>query len=136
VIDTMVHSDPSKYDLVAIPDGEHFFQHGQAVQKFAVTKTIEATQVILSRNGLSIEGTSLFFVGHQANLRMVMSACEKLAIPEQRHLFNVDQFGNQGAAGAPCTLSMYEHKIPSDSYVVVAVVGSGLTWGSALLRRC
>lgn len=136
IIDTIVHSDPSKYDLVAIPDGEHFSQHGQAVQKFAVTRTIEATQMILNRNGLSIEETPLFFVGHQANLRMVLSVCEKLAIPEQRHLFNVNQFGNQGAAGAPCTLSMYEYRIPSNSYVVVAVVGSGLTWGSALLRRC
>jgi len=74
-------------------------------------------------------------IGHQANLRMLTAAVAKLGIPDARHLFNVDKFGNQGAAGAPSVLSMNWDKFKTGDHVVISVVGSGLTWAAALLRR-
>ena len=134
VIDTVVASDPKGFDLVKIPDGEYFTQNGKAVQKFAITRTIEVTKALLDRNRLSPEGIS-YFTGHQANLRMVLSASERLGFAPEKHLYNVDKFGNQGAAGAPAVLSMNWDRFQSGDKIVVAVVGSGLTWGAALLER-
>lgn len=134
VLDTAVWSDPSQADMVTIPafDG-HFWQNGKAVQKFAITKTMEAVTTILERNHLSIKDVR-YIIGHQANLRMLASSVEKLGLSEREHLYNVDQFGNQGAAGAPCVLSQNWDKYRSGDILVMAVVGAGLTWGSLLLR--
>lgn len=70
LIDTVVHSDPSGYEHVRLPDGGYFSQNGQAVQKFAVTKTVEITLEILAKNGLTKSDIS-YFIGHQANFRML-----------------------------------------------------------------
>lgn len=134
VIDTLIASDPSGYDLVKIPEGGHFSQNGKAVQKFAITRTIEATEEILARNRLAPSDVR-YFTGHQANLRMVTSAADRLGLSADRHLHNVAQLGNQGAAGAPAVLSMNWELFKPGDLIVLAVVGSGLTWGSALLQK-
>lgn len=134
VLDTLIVSDPSGHDLVKIPDGEHFSQNGKAVQKFAISKTIEATEGILERNGLKPSDVS-YFTGHQANLRMVTSAADRLGLSAERHLHNVASLGNQGSAGAPAVLSMNWDHFKTGDLIVLAVVGSGLTWGSALLQK-
>lgn len=134
VIDTMVRSDPAKYDTVKIPDGGTFSQIGHAVQKFAITRTIESSKELLERNNLKPEDLS-FFAGHQANLRMVESAASRLGIPREKHLFNVDICGNQGSAGAPAVLSMNWNRFKPGDLILVSVVGSGLTWGAALFRK-
>lgn len=134
VLDSLVVSDPSGFDLVKIPDGETFSQNGKAVQKFAISKTLEACLQILERNQLDPSDIA-YFTGHQANLRMVSSAAERLGIPELKHLHNVEDLGNQGAAGAPAVLSMNWDKLRTGDLILLAVVGSGLTWGSLLLKK-
>lgn len=134
VIDTLVCSDPSGYDFVKIPDGHCFTQNGKAVQKFAITRTIEVTQQILEKNNLKPQDIS-YFTGHQANLRMVTSAADRLGISTDRHLHNVEHLGNQGAAGAPSVLSMNWERFQKGDLIVLAVVGSGLTWGACLLEK-
>lgn len=133
LIDTVLHSEPSKFDLITIPVDGFFDQNGKAVQKFAITRTIDVTKEILERNGLTPADLT-YFTGHQANLRMVASAADRLGLREDQHLFNVDKLGNQGAAGAPAVLSMNWTKFRPGDIVAIAVVGSGLTWGAALFR--
>lgn len=133
VVDTLVQSDASGFDTVVIPEGGLFWQNGARVQKFAIQKTCEATENILARNGLEI-GNLSYFLGHQANLRMLVSAANKLGLAPEKHLYNVDKYGNQGAAGAPVVLSQNWDRFKKGDLVAIAVVGSGLTWGSALLE--
>lgn len=133
IIDTTLTSDPSGFEQVKIPEGEFFSQNGKAVQKFAITRTVEATRLILERNGLSTADVS-YFIGHQANLRMLTSAVKTLKIAPERHLFNVNLFGNQGGAGAPAVLSQNWNRFRPGELIVVTVVGAGLTWGALLLR--
>jgi 3-oxoacyl-[acyl-carrier-protein] synthase-3 len=133
IIDTAVESDSSGYKLVSVPMYGTFHQNGSAVQKFAITRTVEATRKILLKNEVSLENT--WFVGHQANHRMLTSAAEKIGIPESRHLHNVQSRGNQGGAGAPSSLAEAWQTIPTGDYLVVTAVGSGLTWASCLLQK-
>lgn len=136
VVDTLIESDPSGYDLVKMPMYGSFSQKGSAVQKFAVSKTVEISEAILARNQLTKEDLD-FFVGHQANLRMLKSAAKRLGVEEAGHFYNVDRYGNQGAAGAPSALSAnWARDFSKDSLLLMTVVGSGLTWASALLRKC
>lgn len=133
LIDTLVHSSPLGFEHVQIPEGGTFHQNGKAVQKFAVTKTVSVTHEILGRNGLTPKDLA-YFIGHQANYRMLTHACQKNGITDAQHLYNVDTRGNQGAAGAPAVLSTHWERYKPGDWIVVAVVGSGLTWGAALFR--
>lgn len=133
VLDVLLRSDPSGYDCVSIPAGGLFSQAGSRVQKFAISKTCEISEEILAKNHL-ISQDLAYFVGHQANLRMLTSACQRLNIPASKHLYNVATHGNQGAAGAPAVLSSQWPHLKAGDLVLVAVVGSGLTWGAALLQ--
>ncbi len=134
VVDTMLFSDPAGFDAVKIPVGHSFTQNGKAVQKFAITRTIEITEQILARNDLMPKDVK-YFTGHQANLRMITSAADRLGIATDRHLHNVAELGNQGSAGAPSVLSMNWDRFEKGDLIALAVVGSGLTWGATLLEK-
>jgi 3-oxoacyl-[acyl-carrier-protein] synthase III len=130
VVATALRSDPSGWKHVVIPAGGHFQQDGQAVQSFAIRKTL-ATHADLT-DGLSPQELPVF-IGHQANALVLESVCRRAEIPPERHFFNVDRFGNCGAAGAPSALSEHWDQLKS-GYVSIVVVGSGLTWGGVLLH--
>jgi 3-oxoacyl-[acyl-carrier-protein] synthase III len=127
---TVLHSDPSGWKHVIIPAGGHFQQDGQAVQGFAIRKTISTFSELGA--GLPKESRPAF-IGHQANALMLEGVCRRAEIPPERHFFNVDRFGNCGAAGAPSVLSENWERITS-GYLSLVVVGSGLTWGGVLLH--
>jgi 3-oxoacyl-[acyl-carrier-protein] synthase III len=121
-----IASDPSGWDKVMIPTGGKFFQNGQAVQGFAIRKTISTLRQLRDH----VQNPERFyFIGHQANRTMLQSVCERAEIADDRHFFSVDEFGNCGAAGAPSTFSMNWGRFQKGDEIGVVVVGSGLTWG-------
>jgi 3-oxoacyl-[acyl-carrier-protein] synthase-3 len=131
VANTMV-SSPAGADKVVVPRLGHFRQEGRTVQMFAIKKT---TDLLRRMRGEFADGERRFhFVGHQANLRMLESVCSRCNVPDDRHHFNVDWYGNTGAASAASVLSMNWEKWRDGDDVAVVGVGSGLTWSSYLLR--
>ena len=79
-------------------------QEGQTVFKFAVTKTGEVCERLLTRNNLTADDIDLF-VSHQANRRIIMSAAERLGLPEEKVVINIERFGNTTAATIPLALN-------------------------------
>jgi 3-oxoacyl-[acyl-carrier-protein] synthase III len=71
--------------------------------------------------------------GHQANLTMLQAVCTAVSVKADRHLFNVDHFGNSGSAGAPSVLSQNWETLNKTCQIRMAVVGAGLTWGGAAI---
>lgn len=128
---TTFTSDPSGWDKVTIPAGGFFAQDGSAVQGFAIRKTAATARELL--DGVD-DAAGAWFVGHQANLLMLRSSAERAGVDLARHLHNVESFGNQGAAGAPCVLSQNWQRFAAGDLVAVVTVGSGLSWGGALIR--
>jgi 3-oxoacyl-[acyl-carrier-protein] synthase-3 len=132
VVHTILASDPAGWDKVTIPTGGHFSQHGRAVQGFAIRRTAETLEALRSRSRRAPE--HFHFIGHQANLLMLQNVCERCGIPPERHHFNVAEYGNTGAAGAPCVLSQNWEDFREGDEIALVVVGSGLTWGGVLLE--
>ena len=132
ILESSFHTDPSGHNQITIPAGGHLAQDGHRVQLFAVRKTIELIEHLRSFNGARSEPID-FFIGHQANLRMLEAVCGRLNVPAEQHLSNVKKFGNCGAAGAPSVLSQNWDSL-TQCMVNVAVVGSGLSWGG--MRIC
>lgn len=119
---------PSGADDVVIERLGHFFQNGSAVQKFAIKRMSELLKQTQERVGARRE--RLIYVGHQANLTMLESIVRRCEQPAERHYFNIDQFGNQAAAGAPAVISQRWDSFKSGDVVACVVVGSGLSWSS------
>ena len=110
-------------------------QDGQAVYKYAVRKMAEASEKLLERN--SVKGSELgCFVPHQANKRIIMSTAERLGMPEDRVIINIDRFGNTTAATIPLALdtARQEGRLNKGDLVLLASVGAGFTVGATLLR--
>jgi 3-oxoacyl-[acyl-carrier-protein] synthase-3 len=114
----------------------HFVkQEGQTVFRFAVRNTEEACRRILERNGVSASDLDLM-VSHQANRRIIESAAEKLGIPLDKVVINIERFGNTTAATIPLALNdaLCSRRLERGNLVLLVSVGAGFTVGSILLR--
>jgi len=110
-------------------------QDGQAVFKFAVRNTEEACRRILDRNNIKPNDIDLL-VSHQANRRIILSAAEKLGVPEEKVVINIERFGNTTAATIPLALNdaVCEKRLKRGDLLLMVSVGAGFTVGSLLLR--
>jgi 3-oxoacyl-[acyl-carrier-protein] synthase-3 len=110
-------------------------QDGQAVFKFAVRNTEEASRRLLERNGLTPADVDLF-VSHQANRRIIQSATEKLGIPSEKVIINIEEYGNTTAGTIPLALddAVRQGRLKHGDLVVMASVGAGFTVGAVLMR--
>jgi 3-oxoacyl-[acyl-carrier-protein] synthase-3 len=125
---------PSSAETVAAKM-HYVHQDGQAVYKFAVRKMAEAAETILSRNGLI--GADLgCFIPHQANKRIILSTAERLGLPEECVVINIDRYGNTTAATIPLAMqtALDEGRLKRGSLVLLAAVGAGFTIGATLLQ--
>ncbi|KAA3661973.1 MAG: ketoacyl-ACP synthase III [Calditrichaeota bacterium] len=123
---TSIISDPAGWNKVVIPRTGHFDQDGPAVQAFAVKKTSITVKSIRER--LNGKADSMLFIGHQANLRMLETVCRRCDISSNQHYYNVNQFGNTAAAGAPTVMSQNWENFESGDVLAMVMVGAGLTW--------
>jgi 3-oxoacyl-[acyl-carrier-protein] synthase-3 len=110
-------------------------QDGQAVYKFAVRKMAEAAEIVLSRHGVTGKDLACF-IPHQANKRIILSTADRLGLPLERVIINIDRFGNTTAATIPIAMqtAMEEGRLKKGDLVLLASVGAGFTVGATLLQ--
>ena len=114
----------------------HFVkQEGQTVFKFAVLKTGEICERLLAKNKLTGHDLDLF-VSHQANKRIIMSAAEKIGMPAEKVIINIDKYGNTTAATIPLALNdaVESGRLKKGHLILLTSVGAGFTVGSVLVR--
>jgi len=110
-------------------------QDGKNVFKFAVRGMADVSQDMLDRHKLTGKDLKLY-VPHQANLRIIRAAVERMGLHESQVSVNIDRYANTTAGTIPICLSeASENKrlVPKD-LVMLASFGAGFTWGSLLLR--
>ncbi len=123
---------PSEWKKVGISWNGYFYQDGNAVQGFAIRKTTESIRLLQKSHALN--ANRFIFIGHQANLSMLQTVCERCAIPEDNHWHNVEYFGNTGCSGAPSVLSQHWNELLTGDHVAFAIVGAGLSWVHTMLQ--
>jgi len=132
VLGNTLDSSPAGWDKVIVPRGGHFAQQGRTVQTFGIKRMAYCLAAL--KDDFETESRQFHFVGHQANLRMLESACQKCGIPAERHHTNVEWFGNTGCARSASVVSARWEKWSDCDDVALVGVGAGLTWSSYLLR--
>ncbi|RIN78097.1 ketoacyl-ACP synthase III [Staphylococcus simulans] len=116
-------------------DNGKIFMNGREVFKFAVRIMGEASRNVVDKAGLTADDVDMF-VPHQANIRIMESARERLGIPKEKMSVSVDRFGNTSAASIPLSIGqeLENGRIKDGDVLVLVGFGGGLTWGAITLR--
>ncbi len=110
-------------------------QEGGAVFKTAVRKMAELSEAVLERNDLTGAEVDCF-IPHQANRRIITATAERLAMPEERVVINIGEYGNTTGATIPLAMAtaMEDGRLQKGKLVLLASFGGGYTIGATLLR--
>lgn len=108
---------------------------GKNVFMWAVRVVEDTIRLLLEKSGTRLEDVSCFFL-HQANARILDHVVEKLGVPREKVLMQVDRYGNTSAGSIPLVLDEASRagRIQSGDTVLMCGFGAGLTWGTALFR--
>lgn len=113
---------------------EHFvYQEGQAVFKFAVKNMADVAAEIMDRNGLTAENVA-WLVPHQANKRIITATAERMQLPPEKVMVNIERYGNTTNGTLPLCLWEWEDRLHKGDNIVLAAFGGGFTWGSTYIR--
>jgi len=118
-----------------IENKKHYiYMNGREVFKFAVRVMGTATIEVLRKAGMDRTDVDLF-VPHQANVRIIQSAMQRLELPEEKVVVNVDKYANTSAASIPLALveAAEEGRMKAGDTVLMVGFGGGLTWGASVL---
>lgn len=150
ILSTHLRSDGTLCELIMVPGGgsrtppsekviaerlQYIKMKGNETFKVAVRTLEEIARTTLSANGLRVEDLDLY-VPHQANVRILKAVIERLGLPREKVLLNLDRYGNTSAASIPIALdeAVREGRIKDGSLVMLGAFGAGLTWASAVIR--
>jgi 3-oxoacyl-[acyl-carrier-protein] synthase-3 len=141
--------DGSRGDLLSLPAGcarmpasretlekglHYIHMEGKAVFKFAVKVVDSAVTKVLEKCGRAPRDIGVL-IPHQANLRIIESACARFGIPKDKVMVNIDRYGNTSSASVPIAMceAVSEGRIKKGDLVVLVAFGAGLSFGSAAI---
>ena len=126
--------EPTSVETVA--KGRHFVKmEGKPIFTNAVKNIASACVAALAEVGYTADQVSCV-VAHQANLRILEAVAERVGIPLDKFFLNIHKYGNTSSASIPIALdeAVEEGRIRAGDLVLMAALGAGLSWGSALVR--
>ncbi|MDT8861048.1 ketoacyl-ACP synthase III [Alkalihalobacillus sp. MEB130] len=123
------------YHLLVEKESNFVAMNGREVFKFAVRQMPESSMLVVDKAGLTKEDVH-FLVPHQANMRIIDAARERLGLSKEKVSTTVKEHGNTSAASIPLALytELQNGNIQDDDVIVMVGFGGGLTWGSICLR--
>jgi 3-oxoacyl-[acyl-carrier-protein] synthase-3 len=150
ILSTHLFADGAQAGLLNIPCGgtaipptpealarrEQFIKmQGKAVFTHAVKNISRASMTALEHNHYTAKDVDLV-VAHQANLRILEAVSDRVQIPLERFFLNIHKYGNTSAASIPIALdeAIQAGRVKSGDLLLMAALGAGLSWGSALVR--
>jgi 3-oxoacyl-[acyl-carrier-protein] synthase-3 len=109
-------------------------QDGRTVFKHAVSRIVEVVRQVMEADGMTIDDIDLF-VPHQANVRILKAAADRLKVPWEKVMITIDRFANTTAASIPTSLDIAydEGRLKTGDTLLFAAFGAGFTWGAQWL---
>jgi 3-oxoacyl-[acyl-carrier-protein] synthase-3 len=147
----LMRSDPTSYDTAYVkrekrtwPDGtpkvtafgeNYTYMHGRSVRNFALDNVPGFVHELMEREGKTVEDIDLI-VFHQANYHLIGTLMEKLGLPRERTVTNVERLGNTSGAGVPLALrdAVDAGRVNPGDTVVLVSFGAGMSYGGTVIR--
>jgi 3-oxoacyl-[acyl-carrier-protein] synthase-3 len=148
VLDSILRSDGSGKQYLHMKSGgsvspatletvtakEHFvYQEGQAVFKFAVKGMADVSAELMERNNLTADDVA-WLVPHQANLRIIDATANRMGLPKEKVMINIQKYGNTTAGTLPLCLWDWEKQLKKGDNIVLSAFGGGFTWGATWIK--
>jgi 3-oxoacyl-[acyl-carrier-protein] synthase III len=111
----------------------YIYQEGKQVFKHAVTNMADVSHEIMVKNNLTGDDVT-WLVPHQANLRIISATANRMNIPSEKVMINIQKYGNTTAGTIPLCLWEWEKKLNKGDNLILAAFGGGFTWGSVYLK--
>ncbi|ABV49772.1 3-oxoacyl-(acyl-carrier-protein) synthase III [Prochlorococcus marinus str. MIT 9215] len=134
---------PSKNNEDSIIDNIEFLSggfspiqmNGQEVYKFAVKEVPIILDKLFKKTNYSSDEVD-WLILHQANQRILDSVGDRLKIPREKILSNLEKYGNTSAATIPLMIdeAIRNHSIKQNDIIATSGFGAGLSWGAALIK--
>jgi 3-oxoacyl-[acyl-carrier-protein] synthase-3 len=113
-----------------VKERQHYvYQEGRVVYRNAVVDMLTSTRSVMKRNELTGE-TVDWFVPHQANLRIIEGIQQRIKLPDEKLLVNIQYRGNTSAASIPLCLDENKNKLKKGDKIMMTAFGAGFTWGA------
>jgi len=114
---------------------EALYMNGQEVFKFAVSSMVKDIRRVSKEAGINEEDINVV-LPHQANIRIIDFAKEKLNIPKERYYSNIERFGNTSAVGIPLLIDELNraNKLNKGDIIAMSAFGGGLTSGACIIE--
>jgi 3-oxoacyl-[acyl-carrier-protein] synthase-3 len=113
---------------------EHFiYQEGQPVFKWAVSKMADTSVEMMNKHGLTPENLA-WLVPHQANMRIIEATAQRMKLPRERVMINIQKYGNTTSATLPLCLWEWEKQLKKGDNILLATFGAGFTWGTIYIK--
>lgn len=125
---------PSTHETV--DEKMHFIhQDGQQVFKYAVKKMAEMTERVLHKNGLTGADVDCF-ISHQANKRIITATADRLKMPREKVIINIEDYGNTTAGTIPLAMktAVDDGRLKKGDTLLIASVGAGFTSGASIIK--
>jgi 3-oxoacyl-[acyl-carrier-protein] synthase-3 len=126
--------NPSSHETVD-KKMHYVHQDGQQVFKYAVKKMAEMTERVLHNNGLT--GTDVdCFISHQANKRIITATADRLKMPHEKVIINIEEYGNTTAGTIPLAMktAVDSGRLKKGDTLLIASVGAGFTSGASIIK--
>ncbi len=130
-----LQADGSLRHLLSCDLGGYLYMNGKEIFRSAVRVVVESAEHALRDAGLGVDDIAMF-VPHQANLRIIQAACQRLGIPEDKTAVVIDRYGNTSSASIPLALDdvVSTGRVRDGDLVLFSGFGGGMSWASAVLR--
>ncbi len=126
---------PASHETVDARDHAIRMPNGREVFKRAVVEMTNACRELLEKSGYTPEDVDVL-IPHQANARILIAVAERLGVPLEKAVVDVETVGNTSAASIPIALdrAWRAGRVKVGDLVLLTSFGAGLAWGANLIR--
>lgn len=114
-------------------DGGIMMPEGRDVFIQACTYMPQNVLYLLEKNGYTLADLS-YFIGHQANMRIMSNIAKQLNLPEEKFLHNIEELGNTGSVSSALVYAQFDHTFKKGDLVAITVFGGGYSTGACLIK--
>jgi 3-oxoacyl-[acyl-carrier-protein] synthase-3 len=148
VIDAVLYSDGSCPEYLHMYGGgsvnpstietvdkrlHYIWQDGKVVFKHAISNMVDTCEKLLVKNNLPKNKIN-WIVPHQANMRIIDAVANRLNVPREKVMINIEKYGNTSAGTIPICLWEWEPQLRKGDHVILTAFGAGFTWGATYIK--
>lgn len=119
-----------------VDEGKHYFEmNGKAVYETGTIVLPKAINQVLDDTGLTIDDIDLM-IPHQPSIKILQKTAEIIRLPFEKVMTNMDKYANTSGGTLPILLDEVNRagKIKPGRFILFAAVGSGWTYGAAIIK--